>query len=196
MCLEDVHRILAPEGECMLQFPISHGIGNTLRALPGRPEENDYDSWCVRYYAAAELKEIFSRYFDHCRLRTDCYFGIGLQRSDLDILPLKYKTVVILSEVLKLLSAVVRPLQRWADSVYVVARKTATKQTMWSTGQVRCSPARGSNLDVIQYLQCPLTGGELELSAECRELVSRMAGLAYPVVNEIPVLIPEHSRPL
>jgi ubiquinone/menaquinone biosynthesis C-methylase UbiE/uncharacterized protein YbaR (Trm112 family) len=191
-CVEEVHRILASDGLCMLQFALSHGLGNTLRRLPGRAEEDDYESWCVRYYSMGELKSLFCRVFDNCQFLTDCYFGIGVQPSDLDLLPSKYKAVVILSEALKSMSSLVTPLRLLADSIYVMAQKGKTEA---SDEKEQLPTARfRNNLDILEYIQCPVTGGELQLSPTGDECISITAGLAYPIVNEIPVLIPEQAR--
>jgi len=193
-CIADVHRVLAADGACLLQFPLSHGIGNALRHLPGQPEEDDYESWCVRYYSMAELKTLFGRAFHDCQFQTDCYFGIGVQGSDLGLLPLKYKAIVVMSETLKSLASVVPPLRRLADSVYVIARKDKIASSDCPDG-FNVADA-GNNLNVLRYLQCPVSGGDLELSPAGNELISKSARLAFPVVNEIPVLIADDARSL
>ena len=49
---------------------------------------------------------------------------------------------------------------------------------------------------MIEALVCPLTGGTLEWDAEARELVSRKAGLAYPVRDGIPIMLEAEARRL
>ena len=46
----------------------------------------------------------------------------------------------------------------------------------------------------LELLVCPLTKGPLKLDAERNELVSRLAKLAYPVRDGIPVLLPSEAR--
>jgi uncharacterized protein YbaR (Trm112 family) len=46
----------------------------------------------------------------------------------------------------------------------------------------------------FELLVCPLMKCPLYYDAETQELVSREAGLAYPIRNDIPVLIPEEAR--
>ena len=50
------------------------------------------------------------------------------------------------------------------------------------------------NVRMLELLACPLTKGPLSWDAERRELVSKSAGLAYPVRDGIPVLLPSEAR--
>ena len=49
---------------------------------------------------------------------------------------------------------------------------------------------------MLEILVCPLTKGPLEYDAEKGELVSRQAGLAYPIRDGIPIMLPDEARPL
>lgn len=55
---------------------------------------------------------------------------------------------------------------------------------------------RTSGIDVrmLELLACPLTKGPLVWDAERCELVSKVARLAYPVRDGIPVLLPSEAR--
>ena len=49
---------------------------------------------------------------------------------------------------------------------------------------------------LLEILVCPLTKGPLEYNREPSELVSRKAGLAYPIRDGIPIMLPEEARKL
>jgi uncharacterized protein YbaR (Trm112 family) len=49
---------------------------------------------------------------------------------------------------------------------------------------------------LLEILVCPLTKGPLHYDREKQELVSKQAGLAYPVRNGIPIMLPDEARPL
>ena len=49
---------------------------------------------------------------------------------------------------------------------------------------------------VLEALICPETHGTLRYDAERQELVSRTAGLAYPIRNGIPVMLVDEARKL
>ena len=47
---------------------------------------------------------------------------------------------------------------------------------------------------MLEALVCPLTQETLEYSEENQELISKSAGLAYPVRNGIPIMLPDEAR--
>jgi uncharacterized protein YbaR (Trm112 family) len=49
---------------------------------------------------------------------------------------------------------------------------------------------------LLEILVCPLTKGPLEYDRDAGELISRKAGLAYPVRDGIPIMLPEEARKL
>tara|TARA_R110002126_G_scaffold201238_2_gene348787 strand:- start:83006 stop:83212 length:207 start_codon:yes stop_codon:yes gene_type:complete len=55
---------------------------------------------------------------------------------------------------------------------------------------------RSATIDpkLLELLVCPLTKGPLELDVEKNELISRLANLAYPVRDGIPIMLPSEAR--
>ena len=49
---------------------------------------------------------------------------------------------------------------------------------------------------LLEILVCPLTKTTLIYDRERQELISKKAGLAYPIRDGIPVMLPEEARPL
>ena len=49
---------------------------------------------------------------------------------------------------------------------------------------------------MVEALVCPQTQGPLSYDAERQELVSRAAGLAYPIRGGIPVMLVDEARRL
>ena len=47
---------------------------------------------------------------------------------------------------------------------------------------------------LLEILVCPLTKGPLEYDRSASELISRYAGLAYPIRDGIPIMLPEEAR--
>lgn len=54
----------------------------------------------------------------------------------------------------------------------------------------------GVDPKLLEILVCPVTKGTLEYDREAQELISRDAGLAYPVRDGIPIMLPEEAREL
>jgi uncharacterized protein len=62
-------------------------------------------------------------------------------------------------------------------------------------------PMRGNGPDgidpkLLELLSCPLTKGPLTFVPDKCELVSRLARLAYPVRDGIPIMLPSEAREL
>ncbi|GGE43095.1 hypothetical protein GCM10011367_17210 [Marinicauda pacifica] len=57
---------------------------------------------------------------------------------------------------------------------------------------------RASEVDpkLLEILVCPVTRGTLEYDREAGELISRSAGLAYPIREGVPIMLPEEAREL
>jgi uncharacterized protein YbaR (Trm112 family) len=49
---------------------------------------------------------------------------------------------------------------------------------------------------LLDLLVCPVTKGPLEYDRERQELISRSAGLAYPIRDGIPVMLEAEARKL
>jgi uncharacterized protein YbaR (Trm112 family) len=49
---------------------------------------------------------------------------------------------------------------------------------------------------LLEILVCPLTKQPLHYDREAKELISKAAGLAYPVRDGIPIMLPEEARKL
>ena len=56
--------------------------------------------------------------------------------------------------------------------------------------------ARRLDPKLLEILVCPLTKTSLDYDAEHQELISRAAGLAYPIRDGIPIMLPEEARKL
>lgn len=58
-------------------------------------------------------------------------------------------------------------------------------------------PATGSvDPKLLEILVCPVTGGPLEYDAAAGELISRKAGLAYPIRDGIPIMLEDEAKKL
>lgn len=56
--------------------------------------------------------------------------------------------------------------------------------------------APGFDPHMLEALICPQTHGRLEYDASAQELVSKKAGLAFPIRNGIPVMLIDEARVL
>lgn len=56
--------------------------------------------------------------------------------------------------------------------------------------------APGFDPQMLEALICPHTHGRLDYDASAQELVSKKAGLAFPIRNGIPVMLLDEARKL
>lgn len=49
---------------------------------------------------------------------------------------------------------------------------------------------------LLEILVCPLTKGPLRYDRTAQELISDKAGLAYPIRDGIPIMLPDEARVL
>ena len=57
------------------------------------------------------------------------------------------------------------------------------------------APAKTNPL-LLQTLICPVTRGSLIYDKETDELISKKAGLAYPIRDGVPIMLEDEARPL
>ena len=55
---------------------------------------------------------------------------------------------------------------------------------------------RKPDISLLELLVCPVTKESLEFSRESKELKSRGARLAFPLVDGIPLMVPDVAREL
>jgi hypothetical protein len=48
----------------------------------------------------------------------------------------------------------------------------------------------------LEILVCPLSKGPLKYDSHAQELISTQAGLAYPIRDGIPIMLPDEARKL
>ena len=47
---------------------------------------------------------------------------------------------------------------------------------------------------LLEILVCPVTKGDLEYNKEKNELISKQAGLAYPIRDGIPIMLEDEAK--
>ena len=115
--LDEAVRVLKSGGKTLFQMPNKYGIRQYQQYR--RRGYTEGEGFEIRYWTPAELLETFEKKFGATKMTSDCYFGLGIQGSDADLLPLHYKMIVYSSEFLRKISGVIKPLTKVADSVYL-----------------------------------------------------------------------------
>jgi uncharacterized protein YbaR (Trm112 family) len=60
------------------------------------------------------------------------------------------------------------------------------------------TPGQSGGVDpkLLEILVCPVTRGELTYDRAAGELISKSAGLAYPIREGVPIMLPDEARKL
>jgi SAM-dependent methyltransferase len=117
LTLKNVVRVLNPGGTCLIQMPNKFGLKQLFNQAKRKFREPE--GFEIRYWTLPELKETFTKIIGPTTITVDGFFGLGIQKSDIDLLPLRYRFVVYSSEFLRKLSKKVGWIKYFADSVYV-----------------------------------------------------------------------------
>lgn len=117
LSLEELARATRPDGKILVQMPNKYGIRCFYQnARRGFAEGENFD---VRYWSPSELIKTFTEIFGATEMTADCYFGLNVQGTDIDMFPPHFKMVVRSSELLRRMSRKMPLLAKFADSVYL-----------------------------------------------------------------------------
>ena len=119
--LKGLSRALKPGGDSLIQMPTKIGLKGWLHRL--RQGFTPPQGFNVRYWSLADLKTMFGAEIGETKFSVDCFFGIGLQRADLSMMPQPFQAAIVSSEILRGVSQVLPPVTWLADSVYVHSAK-------------------------------------------------------------------------
>jgi SAM-dependent methyltransferase len=119
--LEEIGRILKPSGNCLIQMPNRLGLRSLMHLCRRRFAEGS--GFAVRYWSINELRRTFERRIGPSEISVHCYFGLGLEPSDMHLMPRGTQLAINLSERLRKLSAKASWMTNLADSVYVSSVK-------------------------------------------------------------------------
>jgi SAM-dependent methyltransferase/uncharacterized protein YbaR (Trm112 family) len=120
--LRSISRVLQADGTALIQMPNKFGIRSGWHQIRGTLREaHEFD---VRYWSPAELRRAFEETIGPSSLSVDCYFGLGLQPSDIRFMTPARKFILTTSELLRAISRRIPPFGYCADSLYVQATKT------------------------------------------------------------------------
>ena len=115
LALTEIKRTLRAGGLFRIQMASAWGI----RSIQHQASRNfrEPSSFEVRYWSPVQLRRTFCQIFGDVHLSVDCYFGLGLQASDLRLMSKAKRALIQGSELLKKLSVPIAPLKYIADSI-------------------------------------------------------------------------------
>ncbi len=119
--LAEINRVLKPNGRCLIQMAHKWGIRSIYhQASRGFREAHGFE---VRYWSVGDLKKSFRNAIGEPKVFVDCFFGLGLQKSDIQLMSLPKKCLIYMSEFLKKVSSRLSFFIYLADSLFVESWK-------------------------------------------------------------------------
>lgn len=126
LVLQDIARVLRPGGISLIQMPNRIGLRCLFHQV--RRGFRAPRAFEVRYWSMRKLHETFGKLLGESTAFVDCFFGLGLQEADSYLMPISRRAIIALSEVLKGLSEDLPVLAEFADSVFVLSRKSGESE--------------------------------------------------------------------
>jgi SAM-dependent methyltransferase len=118
---KEIKNILKSKGSSYIQMPTKIGLKGFIHRLKNK--FRNPVKFEVRYWSLNKLRNYFGSNIGKTTFETDCFFGIGLQFSDIKMVKIIYKPFFIVSEFLRKISRFFYPITCFADSVYVKSVK-------------------------------------------------------------------------
>jgi SAM-dependent methyltransferase/uncharacterized protein YbaR (Trm112 family) len=121
--IQEIGRTLAVKGRSLVQMPTILGVRCLYHQARRRfREARDFE---VRYWSVPALRRVFNANVGKTTVSIDCFFGIGLQPSDVHLMPLSHRLAIHASELLRAGSRLAPGLRYLADSVYMESTKVS-----------------------------------------------------------------------
>ena len=117
--LAEVGRVIRDGGWVRIQMANALGVRSLYHQA--RRSFRSPTAFDVRYWMPGEMKGVFGAILAPTRLDVDCFLGSGLQWSDFPRMTTAGKAALLISEPLRRLSALARPLGWLADSLFCTA---------------------------------------------------------------------------
>jgi len=121
IAIAELGRVLCKGGLAKIQMANKNGLRSTYSRT--RRNYMKSGSFRVRYWSLAALRRTFEQYVGPTKVVPEAFGGLGLLAEDRQWVSNKAKLLIRISMFLKQLSTFVKPLIRYADSVYVVSTK-------------------------------------------------------------------------
>jgi len=125
--LSQLRKVLQPGGVSINQMPNWLGVRSLYHQARRTFREARFFE--VRYWSIPELQRVFEADVGPSVVSVDCYFGLGLQKSDKHLMPPMIQFAIELSEWLRSMSKKIDMMKYFADSIYITSVKPDEKTT-------------------------------------------------------------------
>jgi len=128
MSLGEMSRVVKSEGSIVVQMANKYGIRCLYHQARAGLREAREGVDCF-YWTPAELVGTFTEHFGETNVSADCFFGLNIQKTDIDLMPFGHRMVIRSSEFLRGMSGKFKPLVKFADSLYLTSINKKEKRS-------------------------------------------------------------------
>jgi SAM-dependent methyltransferase/uncharacterized protein YbaR (Trm112 family) len=122
MTLREIGRVMARHGFSKIQM--AHRGGLRSRYIRSQSKYLEGEIFQVRYWSLTQLKNAFNKHIGRSVFVAEAFGGLGLLPEDWRVVSPKAKVLILISAILRKIAWFIRPLTYFADSVYIVSRKS------------------------------------------------------------------------
>jgi len=128
---KEVARVLRPHGTCLVQLPNVFGLYSIVQQAKRGFRDARLGTFEMRYWSRASIRQAVEEAgLRNLTIRTDGFFTQNPQISDLDMLSLEGKLIVLASNAGRRAAAILPFLTRLADSLWIEAQAPAIRQSI------------------------------------------------------------------
>uniref|UniRef100_A0A3Q3X3X6 Protein preY, mitochondrial n=1 Tax=Mola mola TaxID=94237 RepID=A0A3Q3X3X6_MOLML len=84
--------------------------------------------------------------------------------------------------------------RRYVVKALVTRKVSAASVSVRSFSDVKDEVGQPFDVSLLEFLVCPLSKKPLRYEAKTNELINKELGIAYPIVDGIPNMIPQEAR--
>ncbi len=126
--ITELRRVLDCGGRSLVQMPNRRGVRQYQQHR--RRGFTEGEGFEVRYWIPSELLVTFQQLVGPSTISADCFFGLGVQASDGDLFPFRYRMLVRASQSLTFASRWCRPMRLRADSLFVESIRSSNSEVL------------------------------------------------------------------
>jgi uncharacterized protein YbaR (Trm112 family) len=168
--------------------------GRIKIAVPSHPNSAAKHDTAVGNLSRSQWEKTFREYFSNVTSNIQSCFNTVPAKAKLKNSSWLEKPKLALALAVSFLSKYFSSFNAFADTCFISSQKIKGPQNLRIAHFLRHHWLK-QNLNVVYLLQCPMCGGPVYLSKDAKFVISDKAGVKYPVIDEVPIMLKKAAIP-